>query len=291
MDPAHGTHAAAIAAPVTADHDSLICEIVELQTDIECKKIDYTTLKIFAERVIQTLPSYSPDVGAQKLRTVRDLLKKKNDMSTQQSDAQFIGQERAQRGTGRTTGTKRCRDGHSGHTSVDNNGDMNKRAAMNKETEEKLAAFRAYAVGRLKDAEGIGPSDLLQGYERTAGVKLPHSIFNNHYLHMRDLRRAAMEDDIALAPIAPGRLAFSTIEEGIAATKEKNKPNVRAAADWCVAELKKMLGRSNDSTESSLSGYIPTNFRKLLLERWEADSQQPARFSLSSQFNNGKFSL
>ncbi len=45
--------------------------------DMDFKKMDYTTLKLFCNHIIQNLPSQSPQVGANKLHTVLDVMLKK----------------------------------------------------------------------------------------------------------------------------------------------------------------------------------------------------------------------
>ncbi len=71
MDPvAAANTAGGFAATATADHhdNDLIYSILELQMDMDRKRIDYSSgLKLFFERIMWELPSCSPEVSAIKL--------------------------------------------------------------------------------------------------------------------------------------------------------------------------------------------------------------------------------
>jgi hypothetical protein len=96
MDPvaAAGTLAAAAAgggaAMATADledDDVLVCEILELQMDMDCKKIDHSCLIIFSDNIMRELPCQSREGGAAKLGKVLAMLKMNNTMATSESAA------------------------------------------------------------------------------------------------------------------------------------------------------------------------------------------------------------
>ncbi len=46
---------AATEATVLQAPDALVCEIIELQMDLDCKGIDYSSLKIFTDNIFKTL--------------------------------------------------------------------------------------------------------------------------------------------------------------------------------------------------------------------------------------------
>jgi hypothetical protein len=71
---------AATEATDLQDPDALVCEIIELQMDLDCKGIDYSSLKIFTDNIFKELPSLSPEVRVRKLRNILEMMKKKNNM-------------------------------------------------------------------------------------------------------------------------------------------------------------------------------------------------------------------
>ncbi len=53
---------AATEATDLQDPDALVCEILEMQMDMDCKEIDYSSLKIFTDNIFKELPSVCPEV-------------------------------------------------------------------------------------------------------------------------------------------------------------------------------------------------------------------------------------
>jgi hypothetical protein len=47
MDPVQPVAAASTATADLEDHNALMCAILEMQMDMECKKVEYSSLKIF----------------------------------------------------------------------------------------------------------------------------------------------------------------------------------------------------------------------------------------------------
>ena len=58
---------AATVATDLQDPDELICAIIEMQMDMDCKTIDYSSLKLYFDNIMKELPSLSPEVRVKKL--------------------------------------------------------------------------------------------------------------------------------------------------------------------------------------------------------------------------------
>ena len=82
---------AATEATDLQDPDALVCEILELQMDMDCKGIDYTCLKIFTANIFKELPSLSPEVRVKKLRNILEMMKKKNNMQAREQTRRQSG--------------------------------------------------------------------------------------------------------------------------------------------------------------------------------------------------------
>ena len=101
MDSVAATTAAAAAAAAGGcaatevtdlqDPDALVCEIIELQMDMDGKGIDCTCLKLFAANIIKELPSLSPEVSVKKLRNILEVMKKKNNMQAREQTRRQSG--------------------------------------------------------------------------------------------------------------------------------------------------------------------------------------------------------
>ena len=56
-------------------HDVLIEKILEAQTQLEAHGIEHSTIRVVSNRTIQALSSYEPALGAQKLRSILNIMK------------------------------------------------------------------------------------------------------------------------------------------------------------------------------------------------------------------------
>ena len=61
------------------DHDVLIEKIVEAQTQLEAHGIEHSSIRLVFNRTIQALSSYEPALGAQKLRSILNMMKMRFD--------------------------------------------------------------------------------------------------------------------------------------------------------------------------------------------------------------------
>ncbi len=60
-----------------AEFDTLVDEIFEMLTEMEIKRIDYSSHKLYFDTILRDLPSFSPEVSAGRLRKFMSMLQKK----------------------------------------------------------------------------------------------------------------------------------------------------------------------------------------------------------------------
>jgi hypothetical protein len=311
---------AATEATDLQDPDDLVCEIIELQMEMDGNGIDYTCLKIFIANIFKELPSLSPEVRVKKLRNILEMMKKKNnimmqarvqsresavpDRHTQQSPhtGGQTEQTRRQSGTMDTfpghalsaAGTKRGRKQRELHPAdeqpqplehEDRKRPRNARISalsLRTDIEKKLEDFRAFAVPYLQRQQEAGLDvdrhALILAYKAETGVSVPLSTFANKYIIWEDLQAAVRNDDITLAPIC--KMRYATIEDAIADACKPRK--LREAADWCVAEVKTLIGAHH-----ALNGCFPMRLREQLIAR----SEGTVLISIHGQFKNCIFSI
>ena len=285
--------------------DALVCEILEMQMDKECKGIDYSSLKIFTDNIFKELPSLSPEVRVEKLRCLLDMMKKNNNMTTRvQSWESADPDRRSGKKRGREVdpveAVEHSQESQESQPLAQRRGDcVQKRPSLAKQprlgvridTEKKMESFRAFAVTYMRENIHVDRKPLLRAYQDESGIELPTSIFKNRYLLWQDLIKAARGNNTALAPIS--RKNYETIEEAIA---DSRKPDLlRDAADWCIAQIKEII--------AECGGRVPTDMKRKLLARIgrpddHSDESAPAAccarptgISLSSQFRNCVFSI
>jgi hypothetical protein len=61
----------------SAEVDSLVNEIFEMLMDMEIKRIDHSAHKLYFDTILRDLPSFSPEVRAERLRKFMSMLQKK----------------------------------------------------------------------------------------------------------------------------------------------------------------------------------------------------------------------
>ena len=274
---------AATEATDLQDPDAIVCEIIELQMDLDCKGLDYSSLKIFTDNIFKELPSLSPEVRVKKLLNILEMMKKKNNMPGHALSA---------------AGTKRGRkqrEPHSAVEPVEEHEDRKRprpprlpgKLSLRTDIEKKLEDLRAFAVPYLRTQQAAGihvdRQSLIFACTNATGVSVPLSTFANQYIIWEDLQAAADQDDITLAPI--GKIRYDTIEEAIADARKPIK--LRAAADWCVAEMTTLIAAhqaQNLGTPLSLKGL---RLKQQLIRRSEGITD----LSIHGQFKNCIFSI
>ena len=61
----------------SAEVDNLVNEIFEMLMDMEVKRIDHSSQKLYFDTILRDLPSFSPEVRAERLRKFILMLQKK----------------------------------------------------------------------------------------------------------------------------------------------------------------------------------------------------------------------
>ena len=99
---------AAASATVTVDHNESICEILQIEIEMNSKRIKYSTLRLYSDLIVSARPKYSSEDSAQRLRHITSKMRDKiqshakfqsheSDISTPRGEA--AAQARASSGT------------------------------------------------------------------------------------------------------------------------------------------------------------------------------------------------